>query len=268
MKLCVVTAVYHLRKTRPLEYYLAPAIHLLEDFSNSEVNVMLFTDLPADLFPKSNNLKVVHKTPDELADDMWGEPNWRSVYSTALSDRPDHRFEEKNIPELIAIWLGKLTMMEIATQGVDCVLWQDSGIRMGRVFGKQTSNYNKCYSSATRYQRTIDNLVNKHSVVFMGCDGHVNPYHGVDMKKYDTDKKGYHIRAGFLLAKSSEVPALKADVKKHWLRLIANNDYGTEENPLTLCQWERPQSLVLSYDEWLSRLNIGSEEQRAKQILL
>lgn len=261
MKLCVVTSVYHLRKTRPLEYYLTPAIHLLEDFSESDVDVKLFTDLPFDLFPIASNLTIIHKTPTEFAEDMWGDPNWKSVYQTALNDRPDDRFEEKHVPELIAIWLGKLTMMEMASQNADCVLWQDSGIRMGGPFEKNASLYNRGYSNPNKYRKTADILTRKYPTVFMECDGYVNPYHGIDMKKYETANQGYHVRGGFILAKSSEMSRLKSDVKGHWNNLISNGDYGTEENPLTICQWERPESSLLTYSEWLSLLNIGHNKQ-------
>ncbi len=267
MKICIATSVYHLRKTRPLDYYLMPAKHLIEDFADSDIDVFLFTNIPDSFSVNSKNIKIIHKEPDDFAMDIWGDLDWRTKYKNALASRDEKRFEEKNVPELIAIWLGKMTMMEIASQESDCVLWQDSGIRMGRVFGKDFSKYSKCYANPNRYCKFISKLFNSYPTVFMKCDGYINPYHGIDMEKYDHQNIKYHIRGGFIFARSNEISQLKTDFKQHWLKLINNNDYGTEENPLTLCHWQRPKSTILCYDEWLSFLNIGNLEQQIKQML-
>lgn len=254
MSLSLVTAVYALRKTRPLNYYLIPTQHLLEDLANSEISVYLFTNLDKSFYPSASNIKINNLTPNELICDIWDDPNWKIVYKNALSDRPENRFEEKIILDLIAIWLGKFKMMEIACDSnVDKVLWQDSGIRMG-IYKKDFSKYKKCKTNPKIYIKKTQSILEKHPLAFMECDGFVNPYHGVDMKKYGLSKK--YSRGGFILSKKNEVKKLKEKVSIYWKKLIANNDYGTEENPLTLYQWERKDSVLISYEKWISMLNI------------
>lgn len=253
MNLCIVTSVYRLRKTRPLDYYLKPAVHLLQDFSESDVSVVLFTNLDVELFPEASNIHIIKKDPSSFMDEMSDDPSWKEKYQFALRNRPTNRFEEKVLPDLVSIWMGKMIMMEEAAKISDVVLWQDSGIRMGRVFGKDASRYVKCTSSVNRYISTVESLIKKNSLVFMSCDGYINPYHGVDMTKYGN---GQMVRAGFILASSSEVPLLKNKMKSYWNKLAENNDFGTEENPLTLYRWERKDSGILSYDEWLANLGL------------
>jgi len=254
MKISLVTSVYQIRKSRPLDYYLVPTQHLIQDLANSNIYIWLFTDLDASQFPIAANLKIKQLTYDQLISDIWPDEGWAIKYKKAMKDRLISRFEEKSFPELLAVWLGKFKMMEFASLESDCVLWQDSGIR-GRMCKKKFRLYRKCIIRPKIYTKAIEMLVEKNPLILMKCYGYVNPYHGVNMKFYS--KKDTLIRGGFILSKSEEVRKLKEKICHYWNLLISNKHYGTEENPLTLYYWERNDIKILDYDEWLYMLKIG-----------
>ncbi len=77
-------------------------------------------------------------------------------------------------------------------------------------------------------------------------------FHGIAMSRYGC---GPQIRAGFMLARATETPALAAQAKEKWNLMISRGDYGTEENVLSICQW-RPPARVLSADQWLDGLGL------------
>ncbi len=253
-KLCLVTSVFHIRKSRPLAYYLTPAIHLLEDFANSEVNVCLFTDQPEEVFPRAPNISIRTCTPEALIRPIWNDPNWRNLYTKRAAPH-EKNMEHRTIPELIAIWLGKLPMMTAAAEMGDVVLWQDSGIRMPKLFNKDFRNYKKTTIFPELYIAFTQKMSDLYPMTFMKCDMFFNPYWGVRMRNYHPTHKTL-IRAGFILARSSEIAAFQQAFKDKWELLISRGDYGTEENPLTLCYWDRPDSSILSFDEWFNGLRL------------
>jgi len=101
-KLCVVTSVYAIRKSRPLDYYLTPTIHLLEDLSDSDINICLFTDQEIGSFPTAGNIHIFQPSPESLIKEMWDQPDWKSQPRGL-----EH-------PNLLAIWLGKLVISELS----------------------------------------------------------------------------------------------------------------------------------------------------------
>lgn len=248
MSLVIATSVYHLRKSRPIEYYLQPTIDLLSDLTNSNINVCVFTDQNKDLFPKGNNIHIFQISPEELIKEMWNKPNWKQEYQESLKIE----VEQKDIPDLLAIWLGKFPMMKLASEYGDHVLWQDSGIRMPRLFNKDFSKYKKCEVKSESYNDFTSSLLSKKSIVFMTCDSYLVPYHGVNMRKYSRNKT--LVRAGFILTKTPEIPLLQDQVKEKWNFLVDNGDYGTEENAMTFLSWERKDIGLISYDAWLDGL--------------
>lgn len=258
MKLVLVTSVFALRKSRPLDYYLVPAVDLLQDLKNTEIEVFLFTNLNHSYFPSASNITIISPTLDELICEIWSNPDWREIYRKALADRSLERFEEKRIVELISIWLGKFKMMEIASKSnADKILWQDSGIRMGKIFHKDFRKYKKCTINPKIYIQSVETFLSEKPLAFMESERVVNPYHGIDMTKYGPKEK--YIRGGFIFMDANEVHRTKNSIFNYWNELISNGDYGTEENPLTMYYWERrSESLKLSYDKWLSLFNIGN----------
>ncbi len=248
MQSVIVTSVYHLRKSRPLDYYLLPTVHLLEDLANSNVNICLFTDQSKDKFPQANNVHIFNVSVDELIKEMWANPNWRTEYSRYAKDS-----EQKASPELIAIWLGKMQMMKEATNYGDAVLWQDSGIRMPRIFKKRFEDYTKIRVYSEKYNEFMKTL-NEHPLVFMKNDVYEKIYNNVDMSKFGKIKT--LIRGGFIFARSNETKKLMNAVKAKWNFLVKLKRYGTEENPLTIYQWERKDSHLLLYDQWLDGLGL------------
>jgi len=147
-------------------------------------------------------------------------------------------------------------LMKTACQFGDNILWQDSGIRMPRLFRKDFSKYIRCTVEPEKYNQTTQWLLSKRRLVFMKTDTKAKRFHGIEMSKYEPTGATHHISAGFILARATEVPNLQYGVKKCWERLVRNHDYGTEENPLTLYHWERKDSKSISYDEWLTRLGL------------
>ncbi len=252
-KLCVVTSVFNIRKDRPIEYYLTPTIDMLTDLAGSNINICVYTDQEEKLFPKANNIsifKTQDKELDNLIKPIWGEENWRSRYQFLVSDKelPAARYDE-----LIAIWLGKITMMKNSADMGDLILWQDGGIRMPRIFQKDINNYRKKKICASVYNIFANKFLDKSPLVFMKCDTNRRFYHGVDMLKYAKKEKP-KIRGGFIFARSSELEGLLRGVKEEWSILTENGDYGTEENALTLYQWKRADSAAITYNQWLTGL--------------
>jgi hypothetical protein len=257
MHLCIVTSVFKLRRTRPLDYYLTPTIDMLIDLQNSNIDIFVFTDQPKQCFPEANNIHILNVCPSSLIQNIWEDYDWKSNYVTALQNRSKilmERNEQKSVPDLLAIWLGKIPMMKIASEAGDVVLWQDSGIRMSKLFSKNFALYKKCELSAEIYQMFVSKMIGLAPLVFMS-GRQANVLHGVDMSRYGSVGKT-QVKAGFILAKSSEIELLQSKVKEKWSLLIENNDYGTEENALTLYQWERTDSLILPYDCWLDQLEM------------
>ena len=257
MKLCIVTAVFNLRKTRPLEYYTIPAVDFLNDFLNSEIEICLFTNLDKNIFPQAQNIHIIQKSPDSFISEMWDNENWRAEYTTALEARlkiQSQKIEQNTNPELLSVWLGKFPMMKFASQYGDMVLWHDSGVRTTMLWNQDFTKYKKCKLYPEKYLSFIQSL--NYPLVFMKNDGYDNQFHGVSMSKYETPGKHYQVRAGFILAKSSETTLLQKRIKEKWWILTHHKEYGTEENALTMYQWQRPDSGLLSCDEWLDGLGL------------
>ena len=257
MKISIVTSIFHLRKTRPLGYYLKPAQDLVEDMSGSDIDIHLYTNLASSHFASAENVHIYSPSIDELVQFFWNDPNWRNMYSDMLSDRPDHRFEEKLIPELIGIWLGKFEMVYRASLQSDCVLWQDSGIRMG-LFQKDFSLYSKVSSLPWLYQSSIERLTFQHPMTLLSTDNYRDPFHGVDMKRYD--RRTDLCRAGMFLLRSEEAEFLRNSIAENWRLMTSRGDFGTEENPLTLTYWSRHDFHQMSYSDWLAVFGLSGSK--------
>ncbi len=257
MTLCLVTSVFHLRKTRPLDYYLQPAIHLLEDMASSDVNVCLFTDQDESLFPKASNIHIFPMPADNFIKEMWDCPYWKDTYTRKTRGKKGVT-EQQFVPELLAIWLGKFPMMKIGASMGDRVLWQDSGILMAELFNKEFNTYQHRYASPKRYISYTNELIKMAPLTFMLAEDHPMSfaYHGVYMKQFDYSGSKPLVRAGFMLASSSEVWQLQEKIKKKWNLMLSRNLYGTEENPLTLYHWERRDSKLVKYYDWLQGLGL------------
>lgn len=257
MKISIVTSVFPLRDSRPTEYYLLPLQHFLEDMKNSAILLYIFTNLEDSNFPNSPNINIIKSDPDQFAEEIFETPNWKQEYANALSTRPSSKYEEKNVPSLISIWLGKFAMMELGSENTDFVLWQDSGIRSGKFYRNKFQNYRKCKAYPERYLHALKEIISNYDLVCLSSEKPMGEFHGVPMNFYNTKKKNYLIRAGFILTRSSQIPEMRKGIKKYWKILTDNNDYGTEENPLTLYQWNHPNSLVLSFEQWVNYLGIA-----------
>ena len=255
-KLCVVTSVYNIRKTRPLEYYLTPTIDLIDDMSGSDVEICVFTDQCKDKFGVAENIRVFNYPPDFFIKSMWDDADWRNKYLTKRANSTG-----EVIPELISIWLGKFMMMQMAlNSNVDRILWQDSGIR-GHFFKHYKSQrYKKKKLYPSVYNASTQNLLEKHKIVLMHYQDLNNVIqHGVDMTKYNTKKS---MMAGLMLCDASEIHNLAAGIKQKWNLLIENDDYGTEETALSLYYSENENRIgTMIYPEWVDCLRLISTKR-------
>ena len=82
----------------------------------------------------------------------------------------------------------------------------------------------------------------------------MNVLHGVNMSKYCNDNEKNFIMAGYILCRSSELEILENAIKNKWSKLVANKDFGTEENAMTLYSWERHDIKKLTFKQFLHGL--------------
>ena len=253
MKLSIVTSVYKLRKIRSLDFYLRPLNDFLKDMKESDIIVNVHTDLDFNLFENSSNFNFHSTSIDELINFFWDDKDWRDTYRKALIDRSSLRFEEKDIPELIGIWLGKFEMMFRASLNSDYVLWQDAGI-LSYLYGRKDENYKRYKCKPDKYKSGVKKIIKNSNFAFLSSDKNPEFYHGVKMSNYNNLNN--YCRGGFILSRSENVLYLKNQIKFFWNLLLTNKDFGTEENPLTLFQWDNKDCVVLNYDSWLYQLGI------------
>jgi len=266
--LSLVTCAYtNLRKSRPKDYYLRPLRDLIDELRNSQIGLFVFTNEPPEMFGKpSDNIFINHIPIDDFAAEMWGLPNWRADYMENLKDRPVDRFEEAVVPELIGIWLGKFPMLQYAAEHSKNVLWVDSGLKVGPICQKQIANYYKSPIDSNFQNRILTKFKN-HSFGFMNMR-HRDWFHKISMSKYEEIFREQFcfkpeiIQAGCIFSRQALVSDLKEGVRKQWLYLLSNGDYGTEENPLTLYRWTRSDALAFSYWEWISLLGYDKKVTR------
>lgn len=254
MKISIVTSVFLLRKSRPIDFYLKPANDFLLDMANSNIDIHLYTNLEKSKFVQAGNIFIKNESFDNLIQYFWNDSDWRNIYSKALESRSSDRFEEKLIPELLSIWLGKFEMIYQASLNSDCVLWQDSGIR-NYIFNKNIDKYVKKRIFPFKYQSVIEEMLGNNSIVLLAAeDSRDDLYHGVNMKEYSDNKQ--YCRAGFILSKSEEISNMRDSIKFYWNKLISNKHYGTEENPLTMFYWSNPNVKIYKLNEWLSLFDL------------
>lgn len=253
MKINVVTSIYRLRKSRSLEFYLNPGLDIIKNIENSKINLTIYTNIKDNLL-QNNNVKVKQVDFDELISFFWNDKEWRKSYSNALKSRSSKKFEEKNIPELLAIWLGKFEMMHRESVGCDKVLWMDSGIRT-YLFNRNTNKYKTKKINIDHMLNSIESIFNDHEFAFLRSDLK-EPFHGISMQKYN-DKKLDLCRGGYILASSNQTLYIKEQIKYFWNFLISRNEFGTEENPLTMFYWSNfKQSILFDLDEWYEKLDM------------
>lgn len=264
MKIVIVTAVYEIRKSRPFEFYLYPANDFLSNMADSDLKIKVFTNKKSNLFVRSCNIEICTREPESFMKSVWDDPDWKRVYSNALKNRPDDRFEEKNNPELLAIWLGKFQMMYESSEGADAVLWQDAAIRT-YMFGRDAGKYTRKQISKSIYFSSIRKLMEKSSFSLLSSEKSEKYFHGVKMSKYGSNEC---VRAGLILARASETENLKNEVAKYWGSLVENGDYGTEENPLSIFAWNRKDVSIYSYNEWMKFLDFSPSQSPKKSMML
>jgi hypothetical protein len=258
MKITIVTCAYSLRRSRDFNFYLNPLNDLLSNLSNSDLNIKLFTNRDAGDFVEGKNIDVCVRDIDSLVKPIWDDASWKETYKLALKDRSSLRFEEKEVPELIGIWLGKFQMLKEAAEDCDAVLWQDAGIR-NYLFGRQANNYKKKRIFPTYYKSAIGHLLSKSSIALLSSTVNDVHFHGVDMTRYGVAKK--YVRAGFILMNSSEALNLRDQISFNWNHMVSNGDFGTEENPLTLFSWTRPDAIRYSLDDWFKMFRLDLENR-------
>lgn len=257
--LCLVTATYSLRKTRPIDYYLVPTINLLNSLANTEIEICLFTNLPKESFPSAKNIEIIIKDVNEFAAEMWGTHDWKSQYefNSKLTEHLPRQYvqeEERTVPEMLSLWLGKFPMMQYASQKAKNVLWQDSGVATGLLFNRKIEQYKDIDFNCRKYLDLLNRFKDK-PLAFAKCFYYIHPYHRVNMEKYNKSNKPF-LRAGFIFAKSKEIEKLKDKVSYYWKYLVDNNDFGSEENALTLYSWEREDIELLFLHDWMNLLGI------------
>jgi len=260
MKCSIVTCYYDIRKSRNIDYYLPPLNDFIHDLSGSDIDIHVFTDVDQ-IINKTHatNVFIHNLTFQELIGDIWKDSNWSAVYEKFLINRDEKRFEEKIFPNLLAVWLGKFKMIEVAAENSDFVLWQDCGIRM-YLFKKKAQNYKKKTLKASDYQSAIENLAKSSPVVLLESEKKIDKeFHGVNMKKYSKERKDKLIGGGFMLFSKQKAKSVKGEIEKNWSKLIENSDYGTEENPLTIYYWEN-DCRVMTLKDWIKALKLESNE--------
>ena len=258
VRFAIVSLAYFVEsRGRPFQYYYT----LLNDFARKSAHdVVVFTNRP-DFFDRRSNLTAMPADLDQMVARVWNEPDWRLAYRNLL--RRNGRLDgswEAGCRELIGIWLSKIIAVRAALERYDYSVWLDAGLLYSLTSG-HTFNPELGYSKKRLdvFHETLIRWANeRRDAVLMQLPLPGPRLHGVDLTLMrDLTRNGrssrQRIHAGAFVLSRGAAESFVERWSQIWESLVARRQSGTEENVLTIMNWEHPRP-TLSREEWLGLL--------------
>jgi len=268
VKIVLISFAYlGIKLHRPDEYYLTPLRDFLERAS-SNTNIQIYTR-PEHVNRLNTILSrgtIIGLEPETLMAEIWPEPKALEIYHRLIRNNPSRKnSSQAKYLRLIAVWLGKLAAMRRAfLDGADACFWFDAGHWVSVLCHHKVSQYAFSLQNEIDFTGLTDRLAD-HSLRYgiMGCERlnsrpsfhmPMSWMHEYIANQNELKIEGLQFSSGvFLLIHRQYAEKFFDRYSYWWERLISDGKAGTEENAITLVQWEQ-QYKMATYCEWMDHI--------------
>jgi len=279
-RIAFVTAAYAgIRSDRPIEYYHRPLNDFLGRYRQTGGEALLLIHANEESwslipeFRKHIDIAIVDE-PEDHVWNIWPDEDWSATYQCLLQSNPTHcQSYQARFKRLIAVYLCKLRLVEIAFESNDCdlVLWHDSGHWVSHGAQHDLQRYDDHQGPKEANGRSLDRLLRLHADRFpvFGTLSRPNRKrfhmplawmrrHAVRVRGEETDLLLRSLYTAVLWSfRRDAFPEFIAEFRDAWRSLIEMRQAGIEENALTIAAWRRSIP-GLDYADW-RRLLTGSQ---------